>query len=90
MWHMQHGALAQAEQPCVLVLVRIALCDSHMQPWSSDYATTNYVQYQRYRASDGTTRTDPSALDSCLVVATGASYPALVVGLGAVHPNCAW
>jgi hypothetical protein len=45
----------------------------HLQPWTGDFATNNFVYIQRYRASDGVNRANGQQPNMCVVVARGAT-----------------
>lgn len=58
------------------------------QTWTNIFTTRNYVTYQVYQASDGVNRSSPTIPNACLVNANGTIYSAIMLALGAVHPNC--
>ena len=53
------------------------------QPWSGSYTTKNYVRYQPGESD----RAHDTIDNMALVVAYGATYTQMVLGLGTVHPN---
>ena len=67
--------------------IHFPLCGC-VQPWTGNFATRNYVQYQVYRASDGVNRANSANPNMCLVVAYGTTYSALALGLGSVNQYC--
>ena len=58
-----------------------------LQTWTNNYATNNYVQYQRYRVGEPD-RSNPALPNMCMVVAAAPTYPSMVLGMATVHPNC--
>lgn len=58
------------------------------QAWLNTYQTSNYVLYQPFQAGDSVVRTNPSAPNTCLVYGIGRTYSSLLLGLGAVNPQC--
>lgn len=57
-------------------------------PWLHQFLTRNYVTYQRFVPSDVEDRSNAAVPNACQVVAEGARFPDLVLGVSSVHPNC--